>query len=327
MKIEVLSSLCSPPQESPPPVSRPKFAQDSDVTECARCRVEFTTLVRKHHCRRCGDIFCRSCSSYQVKLSDEYGYNGKRVRCCTGCAMFEKCPIRILPPDLMIRILSNLSPKEVCSTALVCHEFAMLALDDEVWRQLYQRDYGYLGTGWKRDPSPNPGHGWRRAYEIMYCWKTVGTLTLPTACWGQYDPKKVDFHKSLPLELPKSVQKPDDKRPSSERLVLSDNDRYRIKKEKEQAELGGCGHAECRTESCASEGADPVKNVAVAPSKATAGSGGGVGGVESHQLVVSQKHQNTQTNTPPGRAPHFKPTPEPPSTATAVTSIATLVVS
>ncbi|CAF4579133.1 unnamed protein product, partial [Rotaria sp. Silwood1] len=29
-----------------------------DDKECFRCRQPFTTFIRKHHCRACGDIFC-----------------------------------------------------------------------------------------------------------------------------------------------------------------------------------------------------------------------------------------------------------------------------
>ena len=43
-----------------------KWKNDTEVTECTNCLVEFSLRVRKHHCRGCGDIFCNDCSARQV---------------------------------------------------------------------------------------------------------------------------------------------------------------------------------------------------------------------------------------------------------------------
>ena len=43
-------------------VTQSRWKRDIDVSHCVGCRKEFTTLTRrKHHCRRCGDIFCGDC--------------------------------------------------------------------------------------------------------------------------------------------------------------------------------------------------------------------------------------------------------------------------
>ncbi|PWN51581.1 FYVE-domain-containing protein [Violaceomyces palustris] len=46
----------------------PQWERDTDVNECRGCSRRFTFFVRKHHCRRCGKIFCDSCSSRRAHL-------------------------------------------------------------------------------------------------------------------------------------------------------------------------------------------------------------------------------------------------------------------
>lgn len=50
---------------------------------CHRCRVQFTVMQRKHHCRNCGQIFCNKCSSRNAPIP-RYGIE-KEVRICESC--------------------------------------------------------------------------------------------------------------------------------------------------------------------------------------------------------------------------------------------------
>ncbi|XP_045523760.1 RUN and FYVE domain-containing protein 2-like isoform X1 [Pieris brassicae] len=59
----------------------PNWTSDKDASACAACAKEFTIARRKHHCRRCGNIFCGACSEKTVALAG----NTKPVRVCDAC--------------------------------------------------------------------------------------------------------------------------------------------------------------------------------------------------------------------------------------------------
>ncbi|KAI7862651.1 FYVE zinc finger-domain-containing protein [Spinellus fusiger] len=41
---------------------------DRDVTECRQCQRPFHFLLRRHHCRSCGQVVCDRCSSHRLRL-------------------------------------------------------------------------------------------------------------------------------------------------------------------------------------------------------------------------------------------------------------------
>ncbi|KAI7902292.1 FYVE zinc finger-domain-containing protein [Cokeromyces recurvatus] len=53
------------------PRSHKVWELDRQVTDCRRCHRRFNFLVRRHHCRRCGQIVCDKCSSNRLRLPVE----------------------------------------------------------------------------------------------------------------------------------------------------------------------------------------------------------------------------------------------------------------
>lgn len=42
-------------------------------------------IFPQHHCRNCGEIFCKACSEQLAPLPNEQGQFCKPVRVCDGC--------------------------------------------------------------------------------------------------------------------------------------------------------------------------------------------------------------------------------------------------
>ncbi|EGR27447.1 hypothetical protein IMG5_196300 [Ichthyophthirius multifiliis] len=69
-----------------------KWAIDDESIQCFLCRKLFNILYRrKHHCRKCGQVFCGKCSNYFLcQLVDEFQKKvDKERRLCKNC--FKKC--------------------------------------------------------------------------------------------------------------------------------------------------------------------------------------------------------------------------------------------
>nr|GLL28791.1 uncharacterized protein LOC109165694 isoform X1 [Ipomoea trifida] len=58
-----------------------------DASHCQGCSSQFTFINRKHHCRRCGGIFCGSCTQQRMILR---GQGDSPVRICEPCKTLEE---------------------------------------------------------------------------------------------------------------------------------------------------------------------------------------------------------------------------------------------
>lgn len=48
-----------------------KPADDQSVIGCSKCKMEFDTFNRKHHCRKCGRIYCYNCCNKFIIIPDD----------------------------------------------------------------------------------------------------------------------------------------------------------------------------------------------------------------------------------------------------------------
>ncbi|KAJ4977394.1 hypothetical protein NE237_002500 [Protea cynaroides] len=58
-----------------------------DASHCQGCSSQFTFINRKHHCRRCGGLFCSSCTQQRMVLR---GQGDSPVRVCDPCKKLEE---------------------------------------------------------------------------------------------------------------------------------------------------------------------------------------------------------------------------------------------
>jgi hypothetical protein len=65
---------------------------DAKVQACENCKKEFTTFTRrKHHCRRCGGIFCDDCTKQRRTVRDPLVENGKMKGDVKDCRVCDRC--------------------------------------------------------------------------------------------------------------------------------------------------------------------------------------------------------------------------------------------
>jgi hypothetical protein len=56
---------------------------DKSARNCHGCDLIFTAFVRKHHCRLCGYVFCKNCTSHHIP--GDYVGSNKPLRACDSC--------------------------------------------------------------------------------------------------------------------------------------------------------------------------------------------------------------------------------------------------
>ncbi|PNT77272.1 hypothetical protein BRADI_1g60357v3 [Brachypodium distachyon] len=77
-----------PRRSKPDNVSRDFWMPDHSCRVCYDCDTQFTIFNRRHHCRRCGRIFCGKCTAKSVPVRsgpDKSVYEADKIRVCNFC--------------------------------------------------------------------------------------------------------------------------------------------------------------------------------------------------------------------------------------------------
>jgi hypothetical protein len=74
---------------------RVQWQKDTDAKRCTRCDGGFGLVVRRHHCRMCGFVFCKSCCNNFLKVKPT---STKEERVCNDCYKERTRPTKSPPP-------------------------------------------------------------------------------------------------------------------------------------------------------------------------------------------------------------------------------------
>ncbi|KAK3302352.1 uncharacterized protein B0T15DRAFT_302358 [Chaetomium strumarium] len=79
-------------EQFPKPTGMPtrehwKPDQESTICDHATCKRHFSYFTRRHHCRKCGNIFCDQHSAFEIPLDQDANFNPRGVpsRACGHC--------------------------------------------------------------------------------------------------------------------------------------------------------------------------------------------------------------------------------------------------
>jgi hypothetical protein len=66
------------------------WVDDSKCKACYECDAPFSVLVRRHHCRVCGRVFCGNCSNHELPPPRD-SPDQTWLRVCTYCKPLPPC--------------------------------------------------------------------------------------------------------------------------------------------------------------------------------------------------------------------------------------------
>jgi len=111
-----LKIVCQHDREAAPwEIAEPAWIPDNQAENCIACKAKFDFIKRRHHCRRCGQIFCGKCSSNKVQFH-RMGFVDP-VRLCKPCSdvtkkeeEFFNNDLKLLLSGVPMRVSKSLDP-------------------------------------------------------------------------------------------------------------------------------------------------------------------------------------------------------------------------
>lgn len=82
-----------------------------EASNCAACRTGFSVAKRKHHCRKCGQLFCAPCSSSRAVIPVLHSFNTQRL--CDKCARDLLPHVDRVKPGTIGRSVSSLQSPQL----------------------------------------------------------------------------------------------------------------------------------------------------------------------------------------------------------------------
>lgn len=79
---------------------------DSLAERCYGCHASFSLVLRRHHCRRCGNVFCDACSSARIPLVSAGFFTPVRV-CEKCCVAAKKAHAKMLEDRMQQQLLQS----------------------------------------------------------------------------------------------------------------------------------------------------------------------------------------------------------------------------
>ncbi|XP_065882636.1 zinc finger FYVE domain-containing protein 21-like [Dysidea avara] len=117
-------------------LDEPPWLPDEKVRRCLNCNEEFTTLLRrKHHCRRCGQVFCGTCVSklpvYRMGFVDPQCVCKKCEATCKAEEDFYEHHLKVLCKGAKFCLSDSKDPEQAYECCLSPDHLDILISDHE----------------------------------------------------------------------------------------------------------------------------------------------------------------------------------------------------
>ena len=121
-------------------MTRSHWVSDAQTTHCAAqgCGKQFDVKVRRHHCRRCGLVFCEDHSMHRMRLnmSAEPDEEGEMSRVCEKCFMKDQAPPAPAPVLASSALQIHVAGQVTCRSRMESFAKKRAAFNVEKNRQL-----------------------------------------------------------------------------------------------------------------------------------------------------------------------------------------------